>query len=309
VQGAWQLHRLTESQELDFMVFFSSSASLLGSPGQGNYAAANAFMDGLAHHRRARGLPGISINWGPWSEAGMAADTARRNQKRWAALGMSTIPPEKGLETLGQLLPRDLPQVAVLPVDWNKLTRGLAIGLEPGLLRDLTREVREQQGPPELARRLEEAPPNERWGLVVAHVRGQAVRLLRLDPENPPELRQPLHELGLDSLMAVEMRNALILTVGRPLPITLLFDYPTIESLAGYLGREVLGLEMGPPAPPETVDDRALAEVERLSEEELDAHLAGKIEQLADVEQISEEDLDVKIGELIEQAMRADSES
>ncbi|MEM6753811.1 MAG: type I polyketide synthase, partial [Cyanobacteria bacterium P01_C01_bin.38] len=104
VKGAWHLHNLTQNKALDFFVCFSSMASVLGSPGQGNYAAANAFMDGLAHHRRSIGLPALSINWGPWAEAGMAASLDNRHQGRMVASGITPLSLKQGLHILGQLL-------------------------------------------------------------------------------------------------------------------------------------------------------------------------------------------------------------
>ena len=120
VQGAWNLHQLTKDMPLDFFVCFSSVASLLGSPGQGNYAAANAFLDGFVHHRRSLGLPGLSVNWGPWADMGMAADMSLRERERWVQRGMGTIAPERGLEILGQLMAQDAVRVGALPVNWRK---------------------------------------------------------------------------------------------------------------------------------------------------------------------------------------------
>src|SRR5439155_22307680 len=108
--GAWNLHRLTREMPLDFFVLFASVAALLGSPGQGNYAAANAFLDALAHHRRALGLPALSINWGQWDEAGMATGLGEREQRRLSAPGLGRIGTRQGLEALGHLLARDRPQ-------------------------------------------------------------------------------------------------------------------------------------------------------------------------------------------------------
>ena len=125
ISGAWRLHTLTADVDLDFFVCFSSAASLLGWAGQGNYAAANAFLDALAQHRRAVGLPALSINWGPWRTLGMAASLGERERARLAESGLGAIDPAEGLAVLGELLETDEPQVAVLPVDWPKF-RGAA---------------------------------------------------------------------------------------------------------------------------------------------------------------------------------------
>ena len=145
VAGAWNLHLLTRGRELDFFVCFSSAAALLGSPGQGNYAAANAFLDGLAQGPRA-GLPALSINWGPWEGIGMAARLDDRNRARLAEAGLENIDVPTGVRILAKLLNGEGPQVAVLPVDWSRFTLG---GRKPPLWRNLAK------APPHLR-------PNER---------------------------------------------------------------------------------------------------------------------------------------------------
>src|SRR5215469_16693916 len=120
VQGAWNLHTLTKDMPLDFFVLFSSVASMLGSPGQGSYAAANAFLDALSHQRRALGLPSLTINWGPWSAVGMAAQPGR--SRRFASFGLDAIAPQQGFQALEQLLPqRDGAQVMVVSANWQQM--------------------------------------------------------------------------------------------------------------------------------------------------------------------------------------------
>ena len=121
VMGGWLLHRLLEDAPLDFFVLFSSAGSLLGQPGQGNYAAANAFLDALAHHRRAQGQPALTINWGAWADLGFA-DTAggKRLAARLALLGIRSIAPKQALEVMERLLRQDSTQVVAVPVDWRQ---------------------------------------------------------------------------------------------------------------------------------------------------------------------------------------------
>jgi NADPH:quinone reductase-like Zn-dependent oxidoreductase len=287
VQGAWNLHTLTRQQPLDFFVLFSSMASVLGSPGQGNYAAANAFLDALAHRRRAEGLPALSIDWGPWADAGMAARNGQ-DPRRWAAQGVDLIQPAEGLAVLDQLLRQDLAQAAVLPVRWAVLLRQFGAGLEPPLLAELARDA--QRGEAAVERndfrgRLEQVPPAERREFVLSYLRDQVAEVLHLDPAQPLDVTKGFLDLGMDSLMAVEFKNRLQASLGPvALPATLIFDYPTVEGLAGYLVREVLHLEEpeepAPEAPKEEqVRAKALAEVEHLSEQEMaqliDSELAG----------------------------------
>lgn len=115
VAGSWHLHTLTRDLPLDFFVCFSSISSLLGNSGQGNYAAANAFMDALAQQRCNEGQPALSINWGGWAEVGLAADLV----KQTADAGLGAIAPAQGVDLLGLLLTYQAPQVGVLPIDWQ----------------------------------------------------------------------------------------------------------------------------------------------------------------------------------------------
>ena len=282
--GAWALHQAAEGRPLDFFVMFSSMVSIFGAPIQSSYCAANAFLDGLAHYRRTEGLPASSINWGPWAGAGMAARLDPREHRRWAQQGISSMPPPLALEALERLLASGPAQAAVLPIDWNAAARSWTPGAEPPLVKDLARvrtgtaaaaarpvaDLRDQ-----LAREL----PSERVSLVRRRIVQDALRILGVTGLDAIEPRQPLSELGLDSLMAVELRNALGAAVGRTLPATLLFKYPTVEALTTFLAHDVLNLgtaqrdEPAAPAADETRDEVAALEeddVKRLLGEELE---------------------------------------
>ncbi|MBI3243490.1 MAG: SDR family NAD(P)-dependent oxidoreductase [Chloroflexi bacterium] len=286
IDGAWNLHTLTQHLPLDFFVMFSSAASLLGSPGQGNYAAGNAFMDALAHYRKAQGLPALSINWGAWSEVGMAAALEGQDQRRWAAQGMGAMTPEQGMAVLGQLLSTaESAQIGVLPINWTTLSQR---GNVSPLLSDLIAQAQAKQTQPakdqsEILSRLAEISPNKKLSVLAAHVREQAIRVLGLNPSQAIDPRQPLNEMGLDSLMAVELRNALGQSLGRTLPATLLFDYPTLETLAGYVFDDVLALKDGRAEEEAEVKQEAdqhaaaVAELEQLSDDEAEALLLAEL--------------------------------
>jgi acyl transferase domain-containing protein/acyl carrier protein len=303
VRGAWNLHRATRGRELQDFVLFSSAAALLGSPGQASYAAANAFLDALASYRHARGLPALSVAWGAWAQVGTVA--RRGLGARIARRHLGLLAPAAALEVLGRLLRAGSPRLAVMAVDWQRL----GAGEEPALWRDLAREARERarRAPPGssaagagailavsrdvLRQRLELAPAGERRAVLAAELAAQAGRILGLDPSRPLPPRRPLGELGLDSLMALELRNALGAATGLPLPASLLFDHPTLAELGAHLadrlrlpagdGATVLPADPGaaavaaPPAAPAFA-----AVLAGLSEEALDAVVAEELGRL-----------------------------
>lgn len=284
VQGAWQLHTLTRHLPLDFFIMFSSTASLLGSPGQGNYAAANSFMDALAHHRRSLGLPATSINWGGWAEIGLAA----RHQvaERVALQGMGLIPPAHGLAILDQIWAQSPTQIGVLPMDWPQVASQFALGSELPMLADLIHETRHQStggveapGEPELLCQLQNVPVHMRQYLLINTMRASVGKILGLDASVAVDPERPLNELGLDSLMAIELRNALGLALGQRLPATLLFDHPTMSGLADHLLHDVLHLPDEPANINEAVEQSEPDEldVSDLSEDEIEALLVAEI--------------------------------
>ena len=291
VLGAWNLHELTRDQPLDMFVLFSSAAALLGSPGQGNYAAANAFLDALAHHRRWEKRPALSVNWGAWAEVGMAARLTDTESRRLSAAGLGWIEPARGLHTLEELLAEECVQVGVLPINWPKFFERIPPGSEPAWLTEIARDARTEVSPgdarPVLLEELNKVTPAERFELALTHIRKQAARVLAIDDANPPDPRRTLNELGFDSLTGVEFVNRLSRSIGQPINPALLFDYPTLEKLAGYLVHDVLHLEAEAAlSAVETADAaegiraQAAAEVKEMSEEDMDALVSQQIRQL-----------------------------
>ena len=293
VAGAWNLHELSRDEPLDLFVLFSSAAALLGSPGQANYAAANAFLDALAHHRRWQDRPALSVNWGSWAEVGMAARLRESEGKRWSAAGVGWIEPGQGLETMEHLLLDHQVQAGVLPIDWPKFLEQIPAGSEPAWLADMAHESRqagphEESGPPVLLQELTNVTPAERLDVAVTHLRQQAARVLAMDESQLPDPRRPLNELGFDSLTGVEFCNRVGRSIGKHLNPTLLFDYPTLDSFAGYVLRDVLHLDCQngasaiTPAEEAThaIEQQALAEVESMSEAEMDTLVNEQLEKL-----------------------------
>ncbi len=254
VAGAWNLHQLTLDHQLDFFVLFSSASTLIASPGQASYMAANAFLDALAHHRHALGLPALSVDWGPWSDLGMTARAVV--SERVKDMGFSPMTTPQALQALERVLRAarepggaGVAQVGVLQIDWQQFIRQRAGQPVPPFLGDVARGERSrdthtpaaEQAPrvrqPDIVTRLREAPPTHRRNLLVAFAREHASAVLGLGAAVMIDPQQPLQELGLDSLMAVELRNKLAAGLGQPLPATLLFEYPSLEALADFATR------------------------------------------------------------------------
>jgi acyl transferase domain-containing protein/acyl carrier protein len=256
VNGAWHLHTQTAGMPLDFFVSFSSLASLLGAVGQANYAAANAFLDALAHYRRSLGLVGLSINWGPWANAGMAADVTPRHQIGWRELGLDPIDPKHALDILDRLLVDQAAQVGVARINWPRLHQEFLRGSTSPCLQTVHRRRADQSlnaAAPDtntgvqsqLLAQLKAGSLAERRSRLATYVASQLANVLRSAPEaiNP---RQGLFDAGLDSLMAIELTALLASGLGRTLPQTLLFDYPTVEAMVDFL-LETLNLGETPP--------------------------------------------------------------
>jgi myxalamid-type polyketide synthase MxaB len=292
VRGAWLLHRLTTSCELDFFVLFSALAAIVGPVGQGNYAAANTFLDALAHHRRAKGLAAVSVNWGPWAGAGMAAALSAPDRERLESRGWRAMSVEDGFQTLERILQHGAPQVVAVLSDWSRYAAQLSPARAPDLLREVVgdrsvtpAEVADIASHEDFSAHLASLPAMQRMPRIVAFVEKHAARALRLAPGKAINPQRPLHDMGLDSLMSIELRNALAASIGSPLSATLLFDYPTIETLARYLASQVLELESqgGPAADPDADANRSrqIDVVRNLSDEEAEAALLAELDRPA----------------------------
>jgi myxalamid-type polyketide synthase MxaB len=282
VRGAWNLHTQTQGLPLDFFVCFSSMASLLGSVGQSNYAPANAFLDALAHHRRALGLPGLSINWGPWAEVGMAAGLRSRLQGQ----GEGMIDPAIGVRIFTHALTRGMTQVGVLRVTWSrykaKYPRADVATLLSALgqTRGPSAPAIESAAPAStMIQRLRSAPVEQRRDLLEEFVRSQVALVLGHRPDAVLRTKG-FATLGMDSLAAIELRTRLQQELDCRLPSTLTFDHPTVETLVTYLMDEALTIAVhevppSPDAPPAPEDDLA-----GLAGEDIAVLLARELETL-----------------------------
>ena len=241
VAGTWALHRATEAQDLDFFVLFSSMAALLGSVDLGHYAAANSFLDSFAPYRRSTGRAAVSINWGPWADMRDRAD----REEVFASSGMRFMPPIGRSRHWAGCGTSDVPQVGVASVDWATFKPlyeagddgRFSIASPPATPRYRSREKDDRA----IARSLEAASVEDRWTLLSDHVRAAAAAVLGLAADQI-DVRKGLFDLGMDSLMSVELKSRLEATTGCALPTTLTFKYPTVVALTDFLG-ERLGLE------------------------------------------------------------------
>jgi acyl transferase domain-containing protein/aryl carrier-like protein len=292
VTGAWLLHTL--ARDLDFLVLFSSGASLAGSAGQANHAAANAFMDALAWYRQAEGLPAVSINWGPWADIGAAAD------RQIGATGLRPIEAVDGLAALGYAMcgqgagpPFPSAQLAVFATNWSHLLEGRDPGRVAPLFAELAAEAARNSPKagaeaarrppaPSLRERMMAAAPSRRKTVLRDFVRQQTANVLGVQRAEDLDDDEPLRQLGLDSLMAVQLRNVLGKAVDRTLPATVTFDNPCLAALVEFLGAEVFAAELGE-LDRETPQSLAASDggLEPMMEDELARQLAARLEGIA----------------------------
>ena len=245
VDGAWHLHELTKDLGLAVFVLFSSTATLFDAPGQGNYAAANGFLDALAAQRAADGLPATSLAWGMWAEAdGMGARLDAAALARIARSGLAPLTVGESLELLDRAIAGAEPAVVPVRVDPAALQQRHSI---PAMLRDLVRDPARRAaaagpaaGEPELARRLAAMTAAQRTEALLDVVRAQAATVLGHDGPDAIGVDRAFSELGMDSLASVELRNRLGRVTGLRLTATLTFDHPTPAALAGHLATKLL---------------------------------------------------------------------
>jgi len=290
-QGGWNLHQLTRNLSLDHFVLFSSVASMFGAPGQGNYAAANAFLDALAHYRRWWNLPAMSVNWGSWAKVGMAARLGEDEERRMSASGMQAIEPALGFWMLERLMQRNAVQVAAVQVDWKRFAQRLPADMTPAWLSDVIGGLQEDDDAAVEAAawrgQLEEAAPADRLELLISVLQQYSMRVLGHGGESLPDAHRPLNELGFDSLTGVEFCNAVSRGTGVQLNPMLLFEYPTLAALSAYIVGDLLGMDMGDAVPeqssstePEEADEGVVEEVAGMSEEEMERLVESQLERL-----------------------------
>lgn len=304
--GGWLLQKLLKDTALDFFVCFSSAASLFGSAGQGNYAAASAFLDALAQHLRASGKPALSIDWGAVSETGFGATPeGLKVHEYWESHGIYRISPGQILAALEQLIPQNISQIGVIKLDWQLLQQfypqmadlPLVTYLAARAGSDNTRAAAKVEEESTLIQALLLAAPQERRQLLETHFREQVAGVLRL-PAAKLDVQLPLTTLGLDSLMAIELKNRVELELGIRIPIVTFLQGPSIveftsqvlDQLAEVLSAATTQAVAGVPdqsrqenneIPParQANAEQLLAELNQLSDEEVDSLLSRMLQE------------------------------
>ncbi len=272
VKGAWNLHTLTQKYDLESFILFSSASSLIGSAGQVNYCAGNAFLDALAHARRSLGLPAIAINWSTWENTGLAADT--QITERLKQKGIGSIKPKEGIKILEQLL-LDYPvQVGVIPINWQQWQKhhpatAFYENLVSADIQSLNNTSDRQQ--------LLTAIPEQRQSLLRQQISQQVANILGIEDLSQVDLELGFSELGLDSLGSVELRNKLQSSYDIKLSQTAIFDYPNINALTNYLLSLIFNLESTEIGQNILVNNE-LKNIENLSEAEAESLLLQELE-------------------------------
>jgi acyl carrier protein len=256
IDAAWHLHELTRDRDLSVFMLFSSIAGVVGNPGQGNYAAANVFLDGLATLRRASGLAGVSVAWGLWdTETSMSGTLSTADVARLSRSGIAPLSAAQGLDLFDLALASPEPVVVAARWDQTGLRARAEGGALPPVLRGLVRAQRKAvaaaaSGGAELVAKLAAMTEADGRRMLTDLLRAHVAAVLSHPSVDAVDVDRAFSELGFDSLTAVELRNRLDAETGLRLPATLAFDHPTIVALADHLHRT---LAPAPPSPEDTL--------------------------------------------------------
>ena len=266
VEGAWNLYQLLKDATDIHLILFSSIASLLGLPGQSNYAAGNAFLDSLAAYRKAKGGRATVINWGPWANIGLAAAQENRGE-RLSSRGLRSLSPSDALDEFERILIHQPTQIAVADVDWAAYAVADGAPAKKSLVSELS-------VPPKVDPDLSSTKARDLFAAAVAgaprriaiesFLKEQIGHVLRQSPSRIDE-KSPFRNLGLDSLMGLELRNRLEAELSLQLPASVVWNYPTVKALAPHLA-SLLGLAIDDAVPSQGMEEieALLGELERL---------------------------------------------
>ena len=282
--GAWNLHVLTRDMDLDFFTLFSTAASIWGSKGMANYAAANQFLDALAHYRQAIGLPALSINW-----ARLGTDSPEL-EDFFAQIGLDVMQTTTALDVMGRILDTGAAQKTLAAVNWNTFKPVYeARRRRPFLTRIATETAAAPQKlaarSSDIAARIASVHPQERIELVTDYLCDVIAEILGFDSAGLVDPHQGLFDMGIDSLMTVNLRTRLELDLNREIPTTLLFDYPNVQAIAAYLIGELFATESAAPHTGKAAlasegSNDVLDDIENLSDEDADKLFDDQLDSL-----------------------------
>ena len=295
VAGTWNLHELSRTRDLDYFALFSSAAAILGWPGQTNYGAANAAMDGIACRRLACGLPAVTTNWGAWASAGMVQNVRDEIGDPFSVHGLDPHAPDEGVDAFEDIVEAGATGLLVGRFDWARFARRYPDARVPAFLEGVctgdaeAAPVAQAESTSGLLDELQAVLPAQRRRVLEQFLAAQAAKVLGLPPTSPINRKMALNEQGLDSLLAVEMRNAVSRATGRSLPASLLFDHPSVVALARHLLENVLGLPATSEASPTdngiarlaAVNDPEQREIENMTDEEAERLLSLELDEVA----------------------------
>jgi acyl transferase domain-containing protein/NADPH:quinone reductase-like Zn-dependent oxidoreductase/acyl carrier protein len=271
--GAWYLHESLNTISLDYFVLFSSVASLIGNAGQSNYAAANSYLDGLAYYRKQQGLPALSINWGPWREVGMAKDLISTHERQ----GWIPLKTQEALEALDYALRSDMAELGIIKIDWKRMSEQL-LNI-PSWLSTLAQQKEESS----LIKQLQEAQISEREQLLKKVVLKEIKAVMKMEVINDDK---GFFDLGMDSLMALELKNRLQTLINQNLSNTIIFDYPNLSALLTQLMLKLNTLFEVNEKPEDKLEESDLKEIEssikQLDTDDVVARLLAKLKKSDD---------------------------
>lgn len=276
VAGSWNLHRLTADADLDYFVLYSSLAAVSSQPGQGSYAAANAYMDGLATMRRRKGMAGTSIQWGPWNNAGMIRQSgAKRSLQAWSEQGIGGLNVGMGVDAVHRLLARPVPVAFVSPVNWKRFAQSNGPKLPPQFSALAKTEANATQNVSELREMLASLTAAERAAQITSRLKTIVATILK-SKSSQVDTTLPFSSMGVDSLMAVAIARRATNELGVRLPVTAIFNFPTVDLLTEETMRR-MNLKAEEPVakspreverPQQPLYKQSLSEIAVLSEEE-----------------------------------------
>ena len=272
VQGAWNLHHLSQKYDIESFILFSSASSLIGAAGQANYCAANAFLDTLAQARRTQGLPAISINWGAWQNTGIANLQIEHSLK---TKGIDVIPSDEAIEILEQIIINNPVQIGVIPINWQQWE--LHNKVTPFYSDLISLDIPEATN--NLLQQLTKTNAEQRLSIAIQQLIKEVANILGIKDTDEIDIDAGFSELGLDSLSSVELKNKIKSSYDLKLETTAIFDYPTIKELAEY----ILSLLFKTESKPENITNENLNQIANLSEAEAEALLLQELENLDNI--------------------------